>query len=87
MDPLAQRVASRFVAIRKADSEHHHELDDPRIPKIERLLGSVSREVRQMGISLEQFKHDPAKYQPQLKNLADAASTAVAGLTIILRTL
>jgi hypothetical protein len=91
MDPIAKRVAARFMSRRiQSDDEHGryhtHVLEDPRIPKLERLLGSVGRELHQMDVSLGQYKHDPAKYAPQLENLANAAGTAMAALTVVLRT-
>jgi hypothetical protein len=60
---------------------------DSRLPRLERLVKAVELEAQQMATSLGQYKQDPAKYKPQLDNVATAAKSIMMDLRVLLRTL
>jgi hypothetical protein len=80
MDTLAQKVAARFAA-------EVAEGFDSRLPKLERIVESLESEVRQISISLAQYKQDSAKYKPQLKNVGYSAHIAASDLRALLHLL
>ena len=55
------------------------------VPKLDRLVESIEKEVKQMRTSLDLYTKDPGKYKPQLDNLANAASTVGSTVGVIHR--
>jgi hypothetical protein len=55
------------------------------VPKLDRLVESIEKEVKQMRTSLDLYTKDPGKYKPQLDNLANAASTVESTVGVIHR--
>jgi hypothetical protein len=60
---------------------------DSRLPRLERIMDSLESETKQMASSLGQYKQDPAKYKPQLNNVAHSAHIMMTDLKVLLRTL
>lgn len=77
MDTLARRVADRFRAAEGQDN----------LPRLERVMASLESEVKQMRAALDKYKSDPAKYKPQLDNVAHGASIVGSDIRVLLRTL
>jgi hypothetical protein len=55
--------------------------------RIERNIGQIERQAREMRHSLSLYESNPRKYEPQLDNLAQAALDAKRAAEIILRTI
>jgi hypothetical protein len=57
------------------------------VPRLERIVDGIEREAKQMRFSLDQYKKDTGKYQPQLGNLARSAAEVRTMGGVILRAL
>ena len=74
-DPIASRVANRFAA------------REVNIPRIERVIESIEKAAKGMRFSLDKYKEDPGKYEPQLENVANHAHEIMTSARVALRSL
>ncbi len=81
-------VSGRDPKPRKSPARRRRSSRDPEGPsvaKLDRLIESVEREVRQMKHSLEKYASDPARYKPQLENIAHSASSIESAMRVAYR--
>jgi len=87
LTPMKDAMVKKIVALQKLMGSLGSDktAGEVNVPKLDRLVESIEKEVKQMRTSLDLYTKDPGKYKPQLDNLANAASTVESTVGVIHR--